>query len=59
MAKLKKDLKDTTPRAYEVLSPLRVGDDKYEEGDTLDMDASEAAELVAAGVLAAIYSDPT
>lgn len=51
--------KDPTPQAYEVLSPLRVGEDKYEEGDTLDMDALDAAELVAAGVLAAIHPGPT
>lgn len=39
-------------KTYTVLSPLRVGDDDlYEEGDSIEMNAVEATELIAAGVL--------
>ncbi|MDP3841057.1 MAG: hypothetical protein Q8Q81_00475 [Oxalobacteraceae bacterium] len=44
---------ETTIRTYAVLSPLSNGDVLYGEGDFIDMDTAEAAELVTAGVLRA------
>ncbi|OFJ46399.1 hypothetical protein BA896_021845 [Janthinobacterium lividum] len=46
-----KSKKEAITRTYEVLSPLHVGTDEYEQGDSIDMDDAEADELVAAGVL--------
>lgn len=45
-------------RTYAVLSPLSNGDVLYVEGDFIDMDAAEAAELVSAGVLRATKPGP-
>lgn len=39
-------------RTYDVVSVLRHNDDLYAPGDAIELDAAEAKELVAAGVLA-------
>jgi hypothetical protein len=49
----KKTKKEPVIQTYEVLSPLRYGDVLYEAGDSIDLDSSEADELVKAGVLKA------
>lgn len=55
MAKTKRD---AVIKTYGVMSPLRYGDDRYEPGQLIDMDVSEAEELVKAGVLVAPREAP-
>ena len=49
---------ETSIRTYAVLSPLWNGDVLCVEGDFLDMDTADAAELVRAGVLRAAPTSP-
>jgi len=40
------------PKTYEVVSPLKFDGEKYAPGSTVDMDESDAEELIKLGVLA-------
>lgn len=49
----KKTVPEKEIRMYEVLTPLRDGVEQYAPGEIIEMDASEAEELVDSGALRA------